>query len=173
MKKSKSKSKKNVRPGFLVFMAALVLGTMGIVLYLIRGGGGRGGKSYVKCGGTTPGSCDPGFDCTFDQTGYKCVAQSCTNNPNLCQNGSNCSTDDGKCRCIGQFTGPFCEQEIQKKNCTTDTCKSPGCLIKHQYTEKKGFSPGTELASAGKCVNLKHSVGGTVVACDGSKECLE
>ena len=73
MKKSKSKSKKNVRSGFLVFMAAIVLGTMGIILYLIRGG--AGGKSNVKCGGATSGSCDSGYDCMKDATTgkFKCV----------------------------------------------------------------------------------------------------
>ena len=73
MKKSKSKSKKNVRSGFLVFMAAIVLGTMGIVLYLIRGG--AGGKSIGRCGGTTPGSCPSGYDCMQDEStgAFKCV----------------------------------------------------------------------------------------------------
>lgn len=170
MKKSKSKNKKNVRSGFLVFMAALVLGTMGIVLYLIRGAG-EGGKSNVTCSGTTPGDCPSGFDCTQDaSTGkYKCVVQSCTNNPNLCQNGSKCRA--GQCICTGPFTGEFCDQVIPKGDCNTDTCELPTCIINNQYTSIQGFTPGAKMASAGGCVNLKKFANGP--ACDDSPECVD
>jgi hypothetical protein len=169
MKKSKSKSKKNVRPGFLVFMAALVLGTMGIVLYLIRGGGGGKSKSNVKCGGATSGYCDPGYVCTQDELGYKCVAQSCTTNSNLCQNDSTCG-QDGRCICTGQFTGPFCDQVIPKGECNTDTCKLPHCIINRTYKEMKGFTPDETLRLSVACVNLKDSDGN---ACGDSPECLQ
>jgi hypothetical protein len=167
MKKSKSKSKKNVRPGFLVFMAAIVLGTMGIILYLIRGGGG-GGKSNVKCGGTTSGYCDSGYDCLQDELGYKCVAQSCTTNSNLCQNGSRCQ--EGRCICATGFTGPFCDQVIPKGDCNTDTCKLPHCIINRTYKEMKGFTPDETLRLSVACANLKDSDGN---ACGDSPECLQ
>ncbi len=169
MKKSKSKNKKNVRSGFLVFMAVLVLGTMGIVLHLIRGGGG--GKSTVKCGGSTQGDCGSGYDCVTGASGYTCEPESCTTNKNLCKNGSTCN-QNGKCVCPYGFTGEFCDQVLPEGDCNTDTCTLPRCRIERQYKEMKEFSP--KLESAGACVMLKQQVADLAGRpCDDSQDCVD
>ena len=170
MKKSKSKSKKNVRSGFLVFMAAIVLGTMGIVLYLIRGGGG--GKSNVKCGGATSGSCDSGYDCTQDKsTGkFKCVPP-CTTDTCL----DNCIIDRQYKKkpnfqtdlVLATQQGSFCNQltcdpknqddcvkQAKKKCDTTAGCMSFSYFINDdkpywcpyvEYQNQKGMSGGGDF----------------------------